>query len=331
MSLNYYDILEISPDADKDKIRAAYRKKAKKFHPDINKDAYAEIKFKEINLAAQTLLDDKLRAQYDFAFGFNPKTTCKGNPEVARETYKRASYEYKKQTQKQEFKFGEFFSKKEKKTEPKKIDGEDITTTVTITKKEALCGTIRKVNILETEKCPKCFGAKFVNGGKCAFCDGVGEKNTYKKISVKIPPNIKNGAKIRVKGQGSKGKFGGADGNLYLIVNIDETSKFELKGGIVNIEIPITPFEAALGADIKVPTPRGDMKLKIPENTHSNTIFRLYDCGIEDPKTKKFGMVLVRVIIEMPTKLTDEEKELYRALKKVCNSNIREEFYKKYD
>lgn len=341
MSLNYYEILDVPTTATKEEIKAAFRKKAKMYHPDINKDFYAELKFKEMNVAASTLLDDALREQYDFMLGVNKKSTYSKKDyssaaNSARQAYKKASYEYKKaadEYRKSSFekKFSDFFKQKErqeKKQAQKPINGDDITTKVQITKNEAIVGTTRKINILESEKCPKCFGAKFVNGTKCAFCDGVGEKNTYKKISVKIPANIKNGAKIRIKGQGSKGKFGGQDGNLYLIVEIDESSKFEIKEGIVYIEVPIAPFEAVLGADIYIYTPLGKTLLKIPENTYNNTVFKLYDCGILNPETKKRGLVVARVIINI-NKPNDKEKALYEALR-AQGCSVREEFYKKY-
>ena len=337
--LNYYEILEIPHNATKDEIKSAFRKMARKFHPDVNKDFGAEVKFKRINLAAQTLLDDKLRENYDFAFGFSKFSNEEINKKAqdAREAYKKASFDYRKTTQEKkeendfQKKFHEFFSKKEKEQQkPKEINGDDIISDVYISQKEALCGTVRKVNILESEKCPKCFGAKFSNGTKCSFCNGLGEKTQYKKLSVKIPQNIKNNAKIRVKGQGEKGKFGGRDGDLYLIVHIDENSKYEVIDKITYLDVPIQPYEAVLGADIEIPAPCGKIKLKIPAGAKNNATFKLLNCGVADKTTGKNGTLVVKVVIDISDNLSDKEKELYKKLSEFSN-NIREELFKKYE
>ena len=327
---NYYDILEISPSATKEEIKSAFRKKARKYHPDVNHTFEAEIIFKQVNLAAKTLLDDNMRSRYDFAYGFNQKKkeNKQNKYQNAGYTYTKANETYKKQN---DFvkNFYEFFKETQKTAKtPKKINGEDIITNVTITYDEAISGTSRKVNILQSEKCPKCFGAKFINGTKCSFCDGRGEKTSYKKINVKIPPNIKDGIKIRVKNEGEEGKFGGKNGDLYLIVHIEKNAAFKSLDGLAYLEIPINPYEAVLGAQIKIPVPDcGTKVLKIPPKTRTNTTFKLMESGFLNAQTNKRDPLMVKVFIDISPCMRDKEIEMYRIISDENCDNLRENLY----
>ena len=327
---NYYDILDIKPDATRDEIKSAFRKKARKYHPDVNHTLEAEIIFKQINLAAKTLLDDNMRLQYDFAYEFNQKKKTSTYKKNTSYSYKKASYEYKKQNDfmKNFYKF--FDETKKRANAPKKVNGEDITTHITITLDEALKGTNAKVNILQNEKCPKCFGAKFTNGSKCSFCNGSGEKTSYKKINVKIPPNNKDGIKIRVRNEGEEGKFGGKNGDLYLIVHIEKNAAFKSLEGLAYIEIPINPYEAVLGAEIKIPSPDNGTKiLKIPPKTRTNTTFKLLDSGFLNAQTNKRDPLMVKVVIDISPDMRDKEVEMYRLISNGHNESLRENFYGK--
>lgn len=326
---SYYDILEILPTATKDEIKSAFRKKARKYHPDVNHTLEAEIIFKQINLAAKTLLDDNMRFQYDFAYGFNQTKTKQDNKEKSSyKTYKSSSY----QTYEKNDFFKNFYkyfnqTKKRPKT-PKKIDGQDIITSVTLTLKESLEGTSRKVNILQSEKCPKCFGARFVNGSKCSFCNGSGEKTSYKKINVKIPPNIKENTKIRIKNEGEEGKFGGKNGDLYLIVHIEKNAAFKCLEGLAYLEVPINPYEAVLGAEIKIPSPDNGIKiLKVPPKTRTNTTFKLLESGFLNAQTNKRDPLMVKVIIDISPCMRDKEIEMYRKFSLEFDDVLREDFY----
>lgn len=333
---DYYKILGIDTSADTKEIKAAYRSLARKYHPDTNQgNKLSEEKFKEIGEAYSVLNDPIQKAKYDLLKGLNQK-----QPNTSEQAKKQASEAYtesKKTQEKPKAKpepekkpFGDVFSKIFEKPEPPKTSkpeakkGDDITADISITIVEAHNGTVRKVNILHTETCPKCKGKKYSNGSLCTNCKGNGEVSNHKKLSVKIPPNVKEGSKIRIAGEGNKGQNGGTNGDLFLVVSIIKNSIFEYENLNVLCEIPITPSEAALGADILVPTIYGQITMKIPAETHSGQKFRLSGEGIPDANTAKRGDQVVTVRIEIPNNLTQKEKELYRELEKIRKFNPRE-------
>lgn len=212
-----------------------------------------------------------------------------------------------------------------KKTAPKPPDpkkGEDIFADITIPLKDAVTGTHRIVNIMHTEVCPNCNGRKFINGAKCTACDGKGEMSKHQKINVTIPAHIKNGSKLRIAGEGNRGYYGGKNGDLYLNITILPHANFRFDGLDVLFVVPITTFEAALGGEISVPALEGDVVLKLPPATQSGQVFRISSKGLK--KNNKIGDIIITVRIQIPKKLSDEELELYRRLKKVSSENLRE-------
>lgn len=354
-----YAILEVSPDSDESKIKAAYRKQARKWHPDVNDNSPESIaKFKEITEAYEVLTDEQRRSQYDILKGINKrKEEAYSYQSHSQAQAKKAYTEANKTTpqkekptntapkeQKSEDKgsFSQVFenildglftsnstqkkdekaSYKTKKLKPE--NGRDINLNVVIKMSEAISGTNRTVNVLHSEKCPKCEGRKFINGAKCPMCKGTGEISTHKKLNVKIPSGIKKGAKIRVANEGNKGYNGGKNGDLYLNIDIEDNKFFKYDGNNILCEIPITPFEAVLGANIDVPTLCGNVSMKIPPNTSTGQKFRLSGQGVIDSKTKKKGDQIVSVKIEIPKEMSTEEIKLYEQLKKLSKNDIRE-------
>lgn len=342
-----YAILEVSPDSDETKIKAAYRKQARKWHPDVNDNSQESIvRFKEITEAYEVLTDAQKRSQYDILKGIHSRReTVYSTQTQAKKAYEKSKNTTNTTTSTKETKdedkgsFSQVFesfldgiftngaepktsTKKTKK--PKPENGRDINLNVNIKMSEAITGTHRTVNVLHSERCPKCEGRRFINGAKCPLCKGTGEVSLHKKLNVKIPAGIKKGAKIRVANEGNKGYNGGKNGDLYLFINIEENKFFKYEGNNVVCEIPITPFEAVLGANIDVPTLCGSVSMKIPANTSTGQKFRLSGQGIEDKKTKKKGDQIVTVKIEVPKELSSEEIKLYEQLKNLSKSKIRE-------
>ena len=337
---NYYEILGVTPDSSNAEIKSAYRRLARKYHPDVNPST-AEL-FKDITEAYTTLINPEKRRQYNILNGFFENQKTKTSSQKAEQEYKEKTATEPNKKQEKDIKsdfgqkqkkhsekvfadtindiFKEFTKKEQKKPEPQ--NGADITADVTINIAEALKGTERSVNVLHTKLCPKCQGRKFINGSKCSACDGKGEVSEHRKITVKIPAKIKNGTKLRVKGEGNPGKFGGKNGDLYLNINIQGNSKIKYDGLNVYYEVPITPFEAVLGGEIVVNTLEGNIRLKIPARTNSGQKFRLSGQGVK--QKNKSGDIIVTVHIEIPQSLSDDEIKLYEKLKKASSHNVRE-------
>ena len=177
-----------------------------------------------------------------------------------------------------------------------------------------------KVNILSTQECSNCHGRKFANGYNCPVCDGMGTISQHKKITVKIPPNVKPNSKIRIPSEGNQGMYGGKNGDLYLNVVIENNSNFKYDDLNVLFTIPITPPEAVLGTTINVPTANGNVLMKVMPKTSSGQKYRLAGQGLT--KDGKTGDMIVTVNIEVPQNLSDKEIELYQQLKDFAKERV---------
>lgn len=331
---NLYDILELSHTASAAAIKSAYRKLARKYHPDLNGgDEKCVKKFKEISEAYEILSDVEKKKHYDILRGLYQETSQTKFSE-AEKAYKKSKDEEKQQKDDvfanifndilEGFKKTSTTSKKEtfktKQVQPER--GNDVYSDVTITHMEALQGTTRTINILHTQICPNCQGRPFMNGAKCPVCGGVGEQSAHKKLTVKIPANVKHGSKIRIANEGNKGYNGGRNGDLYLNVKVEGVSKFTYEGNNILCNVLITPFEAVLGANIEINSPQGKISMKVTPNTHSGQKFRLAGQGLEGDGKK--GDMIVTVAIETPKSPTAEEISLYEKLRDISKEDIRE-------
>jgi molecular chaperone DnaJ len=353
---DYYQILGIKPSATSKEVKSAYRALARKYHPDVNKgNKLSEEKFKEVGEAYAVLSDENKRKQYDLSKGYNQ--TSKETQGTTQQTKKRTSDAYRQavdeevpkkesRTQKEdkpEKSFNEVFNEfldsifnknnfndpppvqpKPKPAGAPKKNGDDITADISISIVEAHNGTTRKINILHTDPCGQCKGKGHTNNVTCIICNGKGEISNHKKINVKIPPNVKEGSKIRIPYEGNKGQNGGQNGDLFLLIHIQKHSLFTFDNLNVLCEIPITPSEAALGAEIDVPTVDGHINMKIPAETQSGQKFRLAGEGLADSKTGHKGDQLVTAMIIIPNNLSTKEKELYQELARIRKFNPRE-------
>ena len=305
MLKSYYEILNICENASKDEIKKQFKKLVKMYHPDINSSLEAENIFKKINKAAEILLDDEKRKNYDKLRNTN------------KEVYNKKPHQNYKTSESSGYSFYDIFKKTENKKTKKPKKGSDITVNVEIDYQEALLGTYRSVNIAKSSICPKCLGKKFANGQNCSYCNGLGEKTLNKKITVKIPPKIKDKTKLRLKQEGSEGEFNGQPGDLYIVVNITKKDDLTVKDGIVYNEVEISPYTAVLGGNIKVPTLWGEAVIKIPPLTKSNQSFKLIDVGVLNEKTNKKGEQITKVIIQIPSEISNDEYKLYEKLKEI--------------
>ena len=325
MTKDYYKILEISEFSTTEEIKCAYRKLARKWHPDIAGNSPDIIEhFKEINEAYEILSDSIKKSDYDKVRKFYNYSALNSQKEA--KSYDKASTNpnnYKK-TVSPDKKSGSFWDdifrthKAEEIKSPQK--GENIYSDVEISVFEAINGTTKVINMLQTHICPKCGGRKFVNGAKCSYCNGKGERSVYKRFNVKIPAGIKNLSKIRLAEEGEKGRNGGKNGDLYLTIHIRETQNYKTEGLNILKSIQIAPEVAVLGGEIMVSTLMGNVSLKISPNTKNGQKIRLAGCGIR--QNSKVGDMIVTVEIQIPQDLTDEEVELYKKLRQLKGRGV---------
>jgi len=298
MAKNYYDVLGVKKDASEKELKSAFRKLAKKYHPDTNKDdPTAEARFKEINEAYEVLSDKEKRTMYDRFGTVNPQAAGYGgaggyttytrtaNPEdlgdfssifdsifgSARGRRSGASARV------QDMPYGRAGYS---------MDGADINQSAPISLAEAYTGTTRLIT------------------------------RSGRTIRAKIPAGAATGTKVRLAGEGEPGVNGGASGDMYLTVEIESDSQFERNGDDLTTEIKVDMFTALLGGEIEVPTLARPVKLRVPSGTQSGRKFRLTGKGmprLRDPQT--FGDLYARVLITVPEKLNDEQREAVENLR----------------
>ncbi len=333
---NLYNILNVKIDASQEEIKVSYRKLVRTCHPDVTGNKADVEKFKEIQEAYEILSSESKRRKYDAINGFFKEKIKKEfeNKQTDRNLYEEAILRAKKNSEKAEsfsHSINEaldslFHSSKQQKVKNEHktpVNGEDIKLDINLSCFEALKGTNRKVNILHTEPCPNCGGRMFINASVCPMCNGTGQISIQKKINVKIPKGVKQGSKVRIKNEGNKGLNGGKDGDLYLIVNIEKNQYFEIVMSDIYCNLPVTPYEAALGADIPIKIMDETITVKIPPMTSSGQKLKLSGLGLYNKSKTRRGDIIITVYIKLPQILSDKEKELYSQLKDIANNDIR--------
>lgn len=347
---NYYEVLSVDTDASASEIKQAYRKLARIYHPDVNKEEGAIEKFKEITSAYETLCNELERRKYDTVHCIFKKNKTILNEESAQCSYeksaetKQSSKETKGVNAEQEINKSSAndFSNNRPKNDFLRIlrniaakikrirrlnnmqkaqKGANIKTELIITPDEVVTGSKRVINIRTTKTCPVCNGHKFTNGSTCIKCCGKGTVTETKKITLTVPKGVKDGAKLRLRGEGASGKNGGANGDVYVIIHVETKTKVHFNKLDIYYNVPVTPFEAALGEEISIPAFDGTIKLKLPKNTNSGQKFRIAKQGLK--KNGKVGDLIVTVSIEFCDNLSDDEIKLYEQLKNISTDDIR--------
>lgn len=333
MDKDYYKILGVAEFETAENIKSAYRKLARKWHPDVagnNPDAV--LRFKEINEAYNVLSDvckrseyDKARHFYNYAKqGYSQKQEYTNNTNAGKNYTSNNHQTNPNQGKTENFNWQEFIQsfRTQNTSAPKPKKGTDIYTEIEVTTLDVIQGTEKIINMLQTSVCPKCGGRKFVNGSICHHCNGKGESINHKRFTVKIPKGIKNGSKIRLSGEGEPGEFGGINGDLYITILVKDAGNYTTDGLNILKTVPITPAEAVLGGDIRINTINGNYTVKIAPNTQNGQKIRLSGCGIV--QNDKVGDMIINVEIRIPKSLTLEEIELYKKLAKLSSTNIRD-------
>jgi molecular chaperone DnaJ len=350
---DYYEILGVPRGASAEEIKKAFRRKARQYHPDVNKEAGAEEMFKEINEAYDVLSDPQKRAAYD-RFGHaavngaatgDPFTNFTGFSDI----------------------FDEFFGggafRSRTRRAPRR--GQDLQYRLTIEFAEAIFGTEREIEFERTAVCPACNGSRaepgttpircstcggtgevrsvrqtflgqMVNITPCPDCQGTGEVITtpcrecggrglvrqMRRLTVSIPAGVDRGTQIRISGEGEPGVYGGPPGNLYIELSVKDHRYFRRRGDDLLIKVQINVAQAALGHTLMVPilTPVGESEaeLQIPPGTQPGQVFVMKGKGVprlrRDGTHSGYGDLQVAVEVEIPTRLTPEQRALFEKL-----------------
>lgn len=341
---DYYEILEVDRTATKEELKKAYRRMARKFHPDVNPDFGSDERFKEINEAYEVLSNDQTRAAYDRFGHAGVQGGNAGSSDFTGFGSVADIFE--------EF-FGGFGTRQ--RTGPRR--GADLRHDLTISFEEAVFGVDKEIKVRRPEECPHCRGSgaepgtspiscnncggtgevrrmrqsflgSFVNVTTCPVCNGSGETiptpctvcngrklvQQTRMLNVKIPPGVDNDTQIRLTTEGAPGVDGGPPGNLYVVLHVKEHEYFQRRGNDILLELEINVAQAALGDEITVPTVDGEDQLIIPAGTQSGAVFRSRARGIPYLRRSGRGDQLTIIRVAIPTKMTAEQKELFKKL-----------------
>ncbi len=346
---DYYEVLGVHKNASEVEIKKAYRRLALKYHPDKNQgDKDSEENFKEASEAYEILSDPQKRLQYD-QFGHSMGNVGGfsngggGFSDIFEDI------------------FGDFFGGTTTKSRTYVERGSDLRYNLEISFEEAALGVETKIKFPRMETCPSCYGSgakrgtdpiicptcsgsgqvKFQQGfftisrtcnqcggkgrivrEKCPDCTGRGKVRKERTLSVKIPPGVEEGIRLKLSGEGEAGSYGGPPGDLYVVLGIKEHPIFKREGTDIICEVPISFTQAALGGEIEVPTLVGKTALKIPPGTQTGRLFKLKGKGIADLHGYGMGNELVKVVIETPTRLDAKQRELLEEFARISGEDV---------
>ncbi|MGY4690362.1 molecular chaperone DnaJ [Salibacterium sp. K-3] len=358
---DYYEVLGLDQDASVDDIKKAYRKLARKYHPDVNSEEGAEEKFKEVKEAYDTLSDPQKKSNYDRFGHADPNQGFGGAGGGAGDFGGFGDI------------FDMFFGGGGRRDPNAPRQGADLQYTMTLSFKEAAFGKETEIEIPREEECETCDGSgakpgtspetctkcggngqlnieqntpfgRVVNRracdrcqgtgqmvkDKCTTCGGRGSVKRNKKINITVPAGVDYGQQVRVAGEGEAGVNGGPPGDLFVVFNVQSHEFFDRDGDDVYCEMPLTFAQAALGDEIEVPTLRGKVKLKIPAGTQTGTNFRLRGKGIPNVHGRGQGDQHVKVQVITPKKLDERQKELIREFSELSGDHQVEEQHQNF-
>ena len=329
---DYYRTLGVKRDASEKDIRAAFRKLARKHHPDLNKDdRQAEARFKEVNEANEVLSDPEKRKMYDrfgadwqryqqaeaagqnvpsedFSQWFTGRSAGGGAGQRA---------EFRDSGEASDFfetLFGGARRGRNGAGGPVPRRGEDQEVEVELSLEEADRGTIRMLTLQTTTICATCGGTGIKEHRRCPTCGGGGYVAQNRRLEARLPAGVADGARIRLSGQGGAGYAGGPSGDLYLQVRLLPHERFEREGSDLRTTVDVPLYTAILGGEATVPALGGQLSLRIPAETQNGRIFRLRGKGLSKGGDQR-GDLLARVSVILPTGLTEQERELFARLR----------------
>jgi DnaJ-class molecular chaperone len=337
---DYYAILGVPKTAAAKDIKSAYRKLARKWHPDANPDnaKEAEEKFKDISEAYEVLGDAEKRSKYDVLgsdwqqAARNAQQQRPRGPQPGAGGFANSANfggaQFNEGSGFSDF-FDMFFQnigKRSTGAQPppgasrrRAQRGEDLETTLDLTLSEAYSGGTKSVTLQIDDTCPKCGGSGTLNNHVCPECGGRGRVLQTKKFDVTIPKGVREGQRIRLAGQGAAGPNNGPRGDLYLVAHFPEDKRWERRGDDLYTDLPVSIYDLVLGGDLAVPTLTGEVTMTVPPGTQSNKFMRLGGKGMPKLKSDGHGDEYVRLIGTLPTDLSDKEKKLFRELAEIRN------------
>ncbi|MSQ15094.1 MAG: hypothetical protein EXR50_04430 [Dehalococcoidia bacterium] len=318
---DYYSILGVARSASDKELKQAYRRLARKLHPDVNPaDKKAEEQFKKVNEAYEVLSDKDKRGKYD-QYGDNwqhadqyARAGAAGNG--AGGTWSGSSGFDFGGVGDAEGIFDSLFGRR-RSTSRRPRRGTDVDHPTEVTLEEAYRGAARLLSLQVDEVCEKCKGAGSSISGRCSACMGTGTNVTVKKIEITIPPGVSDGSRVKITGAGNTGYWGGPKGDLYLIVSVRPNDKFQREGNNLHTEIPVPFLTALLGGEVEVPTITGKVALKVPAETQNGRVFRLAGMGMPHLSGAGKGDLYAKVSVVLPAKLNDKQKQLLEELQAI--------------
>lgn len=331
MAKDLYSVLGVKRGASEKEVRSAYRKLARKNHPDVNPgDQAAEARFKEITGAYEVLSDKEKRAKYDKygdqweyadqieeqqrarAAGFGRGRAGGGMPGNGSYTYEANDLSDLGDLSGV---FSQFFGRGgASRARPAPRSGANIEQPVEVTLEEAFHGTARTLELMAQEPCPTCGGTGEIAGATCHTCGGAGAVMRPRRLEVKIPAGVTTGSKVRIAGEGQAGGGGASRGDLLLVVRVQPHSRFERKGEDLHEEIDVPLTTAVLGGEVEVPTVTARVMLKIPALTQNGRSFKLAGLGMPRLGKEGRGDLYAKVRIRIPEQLDSEQKRLFEDL-----------------
>jgi molecular chaperone DnaJ len=364
---DYYEVLGVTREASSEEIKRSYRKLAVKFHPDKNPDdASAEEQFKEIGEAYDVLMDEDKRAAYDrfghgaFAQGggfrgggfHDPfdifrevfgggggifETFFGGGANQGEDRQRGSDLRYDMEITLEEAAFGV-----EKEIEIRKLDtcdkcagtgAEPGSRTITCPSCSGRGQVISSRGFFQvSQTCPRCRGAGKIIDKPCRACDGEGRGEKPSRVKLKIPAGISTGSRLRSSRNGEAGIRGGPQGDLYVVIHVQEHSVFQRDEDNLYCEVPIPFTMAALGGDVDVPTLEGKANVKVPAGTQSGQTFRLRGKGVINVNGRDRGDLMARLIVEVPTHLNGEQRQKLEEFGLLCgeeNTPMRKSFFER--
>jgi curved DNA-binding protein len=333
---DYYEILGVKRDAADKEIKSAYRKLARKWHPDVHtgkQKTAAEEKFKKINEAYEVLSDPEKRPKYDhLGSNWQSGQDFQPPPDWGANGHNSADFPGGEGGFQGAGGFSDFFETlfgggafgrapaggaagtRRRVRAPQR--GQDVETEIELPLEEAYHGASKTIQLSTGTVCPECGGAGTKERGFCSRCGGTGQIPDTRTLEVKIPAGIRDGGRIRLRGQGGEGIGGGARGDLYLKVRLLPHSVYTVKGSDLETEVRLLPDQAALGDKVRVPTLDGPVIMTVPPGSHAGVRLRLREKGLPGNGGQR-GDEYARLVIDLPPALSEEEKQLYQQLKEL--------------